>query len=98
MTIEFLLGNPAALEKNARFLKFNLNRLFVTHKLCDDESAEEEGYKYELHRARLIAESIRDADFILDIHSCSADVGSFALPSSSNLSEELAEQLPVKYP
>ena len=65
--------------------------------LCDDESAEEEGYKYELQRARLIAESIRDAEFVLDVHSCSADVGSFALPSSMDLSEKLAEQLPVKY-
>mmetsp|Transcript_12883 Transcript_12883/g.20979 ORF Transcript_12883/g.20979 Transcript_12883/m.20979 type:complete len:457 (+) Transcript_12883:1-1371(+) len=97
LTIEFLLGNPAALEKNTRFLKKNLNRLFDTHLLCDDESAEEEGYKYELQRARLIAESIRDAAFVLDVHSCSADVGSFALPSSMDLSEELAESLPVKY-
>ena len=83
--------------QNTRFLKKNLNRLFDTHLLCDDESAEEEGYKYELQRARLIAESIRDAAFVLDVHSCSADVGSFALPSSMDLSEELAESLPVKY-
>jgi len=78
-------------------VKKNLNRLFDAHTLCDDESAEEEGYKYELQRARLIAESIRDAAFVLDIHSCSANVGSFALPSSMDLSEELAELLPVKY-
>ncbi|KAL7544665.1 hypothetical protein ACHAWF_008034 [Thalassiosira exigua] len=82
---------------NTRFLKKNLNRLFDTFTLCDDESAEEEGYKYELQRARLIAESIRDAEFVLDIHSCSADVGSFALPSSMDISEEVAERLPVKY-
>ena len=45
----------------------------------------------------MIAESIRDAEFVLDVHSCSADVGSFALPSSMDLSEKLAEHLPVKY-
>eukprot|EP00569_Conticribra_weissflogii_P010847 CAMPEP_0171388614 /NCGR_PEP_ID=MMETSP0879-20121228/40598_1 /TAXON_ID=67004 /ORGANISM="Thalassiosira weissflogii, Strain CCMP1336" /LENGTH=541 /DNA_ID=CAMNT_0011900969 /DNA_START=136 /DNA_END=1761 /DNA_ORIENTATION=+ len=97
LTIEFLVGNPAALEKNTRFLKRNLNRLFDIHTLCDDERAENEGYRYELQRARIITESIRNADFVLDIHSCSSDVGSFALPSSMNLSEELAEKLPVKY-
>lgn len=97
LTMEILIGNPKAVERNTRFLKRNLNRLFDIHDLCDDSSAEEEGYTYELQRAKLIAESIREADFILDIHSTSADVGSFALPSSMDLSEELAECLPVKY-
>lgn len=97
LTIEFLVGNPAALENNTRFLKRNLNRLFDIHTLCDDERAEDEGYNYELQRARIITESIRNADFMLDVHSCSSDVGTFALPSSMDLSEELAEYLPVKY-
>lgn len=97
MTIEIMIGNPAAIEEKTRFLKKNLNRLFDIHMICDDASAEEEGYTYELQRAKLIAESIRCADFVLDIHSTSADVGSFALPSSMDLSEELAECLPVKY-
>lgn len=97
MTIEIMIGNPSALEKNTRFLKKNLNRLFDIHMICNDLSAEEEGYTYELQRAKLIAESIRCADFVLDIHSTSADVGSFALPSSMDLSEHTAECLPVKY-
>ena len=50
------------------------------------------------YRAQLIAESIRDAEFALDIHSCSADVaGPFALPSLMGLSEELAELLPARF-
>lgn len=97
MTVEILLGNPQAVEMNTRFVKKNLNRLFDIHMLCNDASAEEEGYMYELQRAKLIAESIRCADIVLDIHSTSADVGSFALPSSMALSEQLAECLPVKY-
>jgi hypothetical protein len=97
LTIEFLLGNPAALSQNSRFIKRNLNRLFDINTLCDSELAEQGEYRYELHRARLITESIRHADFVLDIHSCSSDVGSFALPSSLDLSECLAEHLPVKY-
>jgi hypothetical protein len=97
MTVEILLGNPQAVEMNTRFVKKNLNRLFDIHMLCNDASAEEEGYINELQRAKLIAESIRCADIVLDIHSTSADVGSFALPSSMALSEQLAECLPVKY-
>lgn len=97
LTIEFLLGNPVALKQNRRFIGKNLNRLFDMNTLCDSELAHKDGYKYELHRARLITESIRHADFVLDIHSCSADVGSFALPSSLDLSECLAEHLPVKF-
>ncbi|KAL3798580.1 hypothetical protein HJC23_011884 [Cyclotella cryptica] len=97
MTVEILLGNPQAVEMNTRFMKKNLNRLFDIHMLCNDASAEEEGYMYELQRAKLIAESIRCADIVLDIHSTSADVGSFALPSSMALSEQLAKCLPVKY-
>ena len=97
LTIEFLVGNQAALLQNRRYIKRNLNRLFDINTLCDSELADQEGYRYELHRARLITESIRHADFVLDIHSCSADVGSFALPSSLDLSECLAEHLPVKY-
>ena len=97
MTIEILIGNPKAVEKNTRFMKKNLNRLFDIHLLCNDEIAEEEEYTYELQRAKLIAESIRSSDFVLDIHSTSADVASFALPSSMDLSEQLAECLPVKY-
>ena len=97
MVAEMLCSYYDLIFQNTRFIKRNLNRLFDTHTLCDDKSAEEGGYKYELQRARLIAESIRDAECVLDVHSCSADVGSFALPSSLFLSEELAERLPVKY-
>ena len=97
MTIEILIGNPKAVKRNTRFMKKNLNRLFDIHLLCNDAIAEEEEYSYELQRAKLIAESIRSSDFVLDIHSTSADVASFALPSSMDLSEQLAECLPVKY-
>jgi hypothetical protein len=97
LTIEFVLGNPKAYQASQRFIKKNLNRLFDEHLLCDDERAQLEGYEYELQRARIINESIRHSDFLLDIHSCSADVGSFALPTSLDLSEAFAKQMPVDY-
>jgi len=97
VTVEFLVGNPKALECNQRFLKRNLNRLFEVEKLCNDVEAEIEGYQYELQRARIVAESIRESNVILDIHSCSSDSPPFALPSSIDVSEELAASLPVKY-
>lgn len=97
VTVEFLVGNPKALECNQRFLKRNLNRLFEVEKLCNDVEAEIEGYQYELQRARIVAESIQESNVILDIHSCSSDSPPFALPSSIDVSEELAASLPVKY-
>jgi hypothetical protein len=50
-----------------------------------------------LIQARILVEAIRHADAILDIHSCSSDSDPFAIPSSSEISEELASCLPVGY-
>jgi len=97
LTIEFVIGNPKACQGKTRFLCRNLNRMFKLQILVDDTQAKEEGYEYELHRARILAESIRHSDCVLDIHSCSSDSESFAMPSSNDLSEVFAEQLPVKY-
>mmetsp|Transcript_245 Transcript_245/g.370 ORF Transcript_245/g.370 Transcript_245/m.370 type:complete len:468 (+) Transcript_245:65-1468(+) len=97
LTIEFVLGNPKAYYSSKRFMRKNLNRLLDPHLLCDEEKAVREGYEYELQRARILNESIRHSDFVLDVHSCSADTGSFALPSSMELSEDFAELLPVNY-
>ena len=51
-----------------------------------------------MFQARILVEAIRHADAILDIHSCSSDSDPFAIPSSSEISEELARCcLPVGY-
>jgi hypothetical protein len=74
LTIEFVVGNPQACQNSVRFLKKNLNRMFDMPILLDeDQRSIKEGYEYELQRARVVMESIRQADFVLDIHSCSAD-------------------------
>jgi hypothetical protein len=52
---------------------------------------------FRLFQARILVEAIRHADAILDIHSCSSDSDPFAIPSSSEISEELARCLPVGY-
>jgi succinylglutamate desuccinylase len=97
ISVEFLVGNPKALECQQRFLKRNLNRLLDLETLCDDETAKREQFEYELQRARILAESIRESDVLLDVHSCSSDSPPFALPSSTDVSEELAASLPVQY-
>ena len=97
LTIEFAVGNPKALECNQRYITKNLNRMFDILTLCDDKSAILHGHEYELQRARVLAESIRHSDIVLDVHSCSSDSPPFALPSSMEVSEELAACLPVQY-
>ena len=96
MTIEFIVGNPRAVQANRRFLTRNLNRLLDVHVLCD-EKAVENGDGYEIQRARIVYEAIRHSDSVLDIHSVSSDSDPFAIPASTEASEELAQQLPVSY-
>lgn len=94
ITIEFVVGNPKAVAANKRFLQRNLNRLLDVHVLCD-ETIKEDGY--EIQRARVVYEAIRHSDAVLDIHSVSSDSDPFAIPASTDASEELAQQLPVSY-
>jgi hypothetical protein len=96
MTIEFVVGNPRAIQANRRFLTRNLNRLLDVHVLCD-EKALENGDGYEIQRARIVYEAIRHSDSVLDIHSVSSDSEPFAIPASTEASEELAQRLPVSY-
>jgi hypothetical protein len=94
MTIEFIVGNPRAVEANKRFLERKLNRLLDVHVLCEDGIGVA---SYEVQRARVLVEAIRHSDVVLDIHSVSSESDPFALPSSMDASEELACQLPVSY-
>ncbi len=63
-TVELVVGNPRAYEKDIRFTGFDLNRLFG--------SAMPEGVSagaYEVQRAVELKTCIEGADYLLDIHS-----------------------------
>lgn len=64
--LNLVMGNPLAYEKNVRFVDCDLNRLFGE----DWESlASLKNPNYEQKRAMEIGEILKNADFLLDIHS-----------------------------
>lgn len=63
-TIELVVGNPRAYEKNIRFVEFDLNRLFGSEMPMGAEAG-----AYEVNRAAELKSCLKDADYLLDIHS-----------------------------
>ena len=67
--VDYLCGNPRAYRANTRFIDTDLNRSY----------AAESPKTYEQKRAQRILEFIRygDYDYVLDVHTSTADVGRF---------------------
>lgn len=89
--INFILGNPRAIEQNIRFTAMNLNRVFRE----DDEMAKEEKETYEYKRSREIIPFLNESDILLDIHS-SATKDSIPFIICEPHSLELAQCLPFE--
>ena len=87
--INFIFGNPKAIEQNVRFVGMNLNRAFRD----DSEMTEEEKGAYEYKRSREIMPFLDESDILLDIHS-SATKNSTPFIICEPHSSELAECLP----
>lgn len=66
--IPFIFGNPAAYEKNARFLEHDLNAAFGI-----------ESDALEAKRAREILSEINESDFVIDFHSTGSTPIPFAI-------------------
>lgn len=63
--INFIFGNPKAIEQNVRFVGMNLNRAFRD----DNELTEDEKMTYEYKRSRELIPFLDESDVLLDIHS-----------------------------
>ena len=78
LAIETLLSNPRAYEGNRRFIHEDLNRQFIEDKLVNTSDFHT---SYELHRAREINAALgpkgqeASADFIIDLHSTTSNMG-----------------------
>ena len=62
--VTFIIANPPALKENKRFLKANLNRMF----LDPDNISKADKESYEYKRAQFIKTYLDKADSLLDIH------------------------------
>lgn len=69
-SVEYVCGNPEARRQNTRFIETDLNRSYAP--------SAEETLTYEQERAQEILQLIRssDYDYVLDMHTTTADVGS----------------------
>ncbi len=72
------IGNPEALQKDVRYIDHDLNRSF----LKDADSTEK---SYEKNRAQTLMPLLETADYLLDIHTASADTAPFVICEESAL-------------
>jgi len=94
--IRVILCNPKGVIENKRFIDLNLNRIFRSPFL--EESYDMFGKPpYELMRLRYIADAIQWCDYLIDIHSTSAETPPFALCTDNPRSEKYASTFPVEY-
>jgi succinylglutamate desuccinylase/N-acetylglutamate synthase-like GNAT family acetyltransferase len=91
-----MLGNPAAVEKNTRFVDVDLNRQFLGKRVAAGTSAEADGQPtsstLEQQRAVEIDKILgpkgalnepHGCDFVIDVHSSNSNVGLMAMLSSA---------------
>jgi succinylglutamate desuccinylase len=89
LSVMTLLANPEAVRLNRRYVDRDLNRCFTETDLTDDATA-----VYEVRRAQEIATQLcpsddgqspqSGVDFIIDLHSTTANMGMTIIPSSQD--------------
>eukprot|EP01118_Nematostelium_gracile_P010237 TRINITY_DN350_c0_g1_i1.p1 TRINITY_DN350_c0_g1~~TRINITY_DN350_c0_g1_i1.p1 ORF type:complete len:331 (+),score=75.79 TRINITY_DN350_c0_g1_i1:89-994(+) len=96
--VTIMIGNPRAVNENKRFIDMNLNRVF-TPQLINPSTRFDTLSKdlYELSRLDEVAEQIKRADHLLDLHTTSAPTKPFAIVSPRPKSEEVAKHFPIGF-
>lgn len=87
-TLNLVLWNLKAFEKNQRILETDMNRVW--------DFAEANKNTYEYQRAFELKEILAQSDYFLDIHSTSLPAWAFLLPHS-NVSSDLLDKLKWTY-
>jgi len=98
--VKIILANPQAVKESRRFVDINLNRIFKESFVALNPNKFYDIFpkdQNELNRLHFITKAIEWADFVLDIHSTSANTPSFVLCPSDPDSEKYAASFPVEY-
>ncbi len=91
-SVDFLLANPKAIKANRRYIDYDLNRSF------SKESLRSDSHIYEYERAKVITSKLASTDFLIDIHTTTANMGiSVILNDNDPLSENVAKILEREY-
>jgi aspartoacylase len=92
LEIDFLLGNPKAIKECRRYVDKDLNRSFGTEALKTDS------HIYEYERAKVIAQRLQGCDFLIDLHTTTANMGiTLVLESEDELSTAVAGMVTKKF-
>ncbi len=90
--LDFLLANPKAIKENRRYIDQDLNRSFAQEALQNDS------HIYEYERAKVIRQRLQKSDFLIDIHSTTANMGvTLVLSDIDEKSTNLAKILSQEY-
>ncbi|WP_187648462.1 aspartoacylase [Nitrosophilus labii] len=90
--IEYLLGNPKAFKECRRYIDYDLNRSFSKKALSKDS------YIYEFERAKVLKERLKSCDFLIDIHTTTANMGmTIVLSKDDPLSNLVAKKLSLEF-
>ena len=92
LNVDFLLANPKAIKECRRYIDRDLNRSFNKQALSNDSEL------YEHERAKVIKKRLEKCDFLIDLHTTTANMGiSVILSSDDPLSKNLAKILALEY-
>ena len=92
LVIDFLLGNPKAIKECRRYVDKDLNRSF------DAEALKTDSHIYEYERAKVIKRRLMGCDFLIDLHTTTANMGiTLVLGSEDELSAAVAKSIAATY-
>ncbi len=92
ISVDFLLANPKAIKLNRRYIDYDLNRAFGKEALTQDS------HLYEFERAKVIEQRLKNCDFLIDLHTTTANMGiSVILSKKDERSENVAKILAKEF-
>lgn len=97
--LKIILANPMAAKINKRFVDVNLNRIFNDTFMNINKNVSLDLFskvQYELTRLPKIAKAIEWCDYLLDVHSTSANTAPFSICPDDPLSQGFACTFPVE--
>ena len=91
ISLDYLLANPKAIAECRRYIDVDLNRSFTQEALRTDS------HLYEYERAKVIKERLKHSDFLIDLHTTTANMGitivlSALEPRALNVAKILAQE------
>ncbi|BCD68180.1 aspartoacylase [Nitratiruptor sp. YY09-18] len=92
IAIDYLLANPKAIKECRRYIDYDLNRSF------SQEALSEDSHIYEYERAKVLKKRLEDTDFLIDLHTTTANMGiTIVLSKDDPLSANVAKILAREY-